>query len=104
MAAVDLCESKQFDTWKINAFGTANAARAAHLIGTKLISISTDYVFNGSLDRPYHDYDQPNGGLNIYAKSKWAAEQAVRSLCPDHLIARVSWLHGGDGPSFGIPC
>ena len=41
-----------------------------------------------------------NGGLNAYAKSKWAAEQAVRSLCPNHLVARVAWLYGEDGPSF----
>ena len=100
MTAVDLCESKQFEAWKINAFGTTNVAHACNKIGAKLIAISTDYVFDGELDRPYHEYDQPNGGLNIYAKSKWAAEQAVRSLCPNHLIARVSWLYGGNGPSF----
>lgn len=100
MTAVDLCESKQFEAWKINAFGTTNVAHACNKIGAKLIAISTDYVFDGELDRPYHEYDQANGGLNIYAKSKWTAEQAVRSLCPNHLIARVSWLYGGDGPSF----
>ena len=38
--------------------------------------------------------------MNAYAKSKWAAEQAVRSLCPNHLVARVAWLYGEDGPSF----
>lgn len=100
MTAVDLCESKQIEAWKINAFGTTNVAHACNKVGAKLIAISTDYVFDGELDRPYHEYDQPNGGLNIYAKSKWAAEQAVRSLCPNHLIARVSWLYGGNGPSF----
>ena len=100
MTAVDLCESKQFEAWKINAFGTTNVAHACNKVGAKLIAISTDYVFDGQLDRPYHEYDQPNGGLNIYAKSKWVAEQAVRSLCPNHLIARVSWLYGGNGPSF----
>lgn len=100
MTAVDLCESKQFEAWKINAFGTTNVAHACNMVGAKLIAISTDYVFDGELDRPYHEYDQPNGGLNIYAKSKWVAEQAVRSLCPNHLIARVSWLYGGKGPSF----
>ena len=100
MTAVDLWESKQFEAWKINAFGTTNVAYASNKIGAKLIAISTDYVFDGELDRPYHEYDQPNGGLNVYAKSKWAAEQVVRSLCPNHLIARVSWLYGGNGPSF----
>lgn len=100
MTAVDLCESKQFEAWKINAFGTTNVAYACNKVGAKLIAISTDYVFDGELNRPYHEYDQPNGGVNIYAKSKWAAEQAVRSLCPNHLIARVSWLYGRKGPSF----
>lgn len=100
MTAVDLCESKEFEAWRINAFGTTNVAHACNNIGAKLIAISTDYVFDGELDRPYHEYDQPNGGLNIYAKSKWAAEQAVRALCRNHLIARVSWLYGSKGPSF----
>lgn len=100
MTAVDLCECKQFEAWKINAFGTTNVAHACNKVGAKLIAISTDYVFDGELDRPYHEYDQANGGLNIYAKSKWAAEQAAKSLCPNHLIARVSWLYGGKGPSF----
>lgn len=100
MTAVDLCESEQFSAWKINAFGTTNVARACNTYGTKLISISTDYVFDGTLDRPYHEYDEPRGALNIYGKSKWAAEQAVRVHCTNHLIARVSWLYGEKGPSF----
>ena len=100
MTSVDLCESKQFEAWKTNAFGTTNVAHACYKTGAKLIAISTDYVFDGELDRPYNEYDEPNGGLNAYAKSKWAAEQAVRSLCPNHLVARVAWLYGEDGPSF----
>lgn len=100
MTKVDLCETKQFEAWRINAFGTTNIASACNQMDTKLIAISTDYVFDGYLDRPYHEYDFANGGLNIYAKSKWAAEQAVRNHCPNHLIARVSWLYGQEGPSF----
>lgn len=100
MTAVDLCESEQFLAWKNNAFGTTNVARSCHSNGVKLIAISTDYVFDGKLERPYNEYDQAGGAVNIYGKSKWAAEQAVRSLCPNHLIARTSWLYGGGGPSF----
>ena len=42
----------------------------------------------------------PDGGINVYGQSKWAGEQAVRTHCPDHVIARISWLYGPGGPSF----
>lgn len=100
MTGVDLCETEQLSAWRINAFGTTNVARACHIHGTKLIAISTDYVFDGALDRPYHEYDFSGNALNIYGKSKWAAEEAVRTHCPNHIIGRVSWLYGGKGPSF----
>lgn len=100
MTAVDQCEIEPAEAWKTNAFGTRNVAHASYLVNAKLIFISTDYVFDGFLDRPYSEYDRPTGGLNVYARSKWAAEESVRSLCSNHLIVRVSWLYGKGGPSF----
>ena len=100
MTAVDKCESEIDFAYKLNAFGTANVASACHRNGIRLIAISTDYVFEGDSDRPYNEFDRPSGGRTVYGKSKFAGEEAVRSLCPDHVICRISWLYGPGGPSF----
>ena len=100
MTAVDKCETEIDFAYKLNAFGTANVAAACHRNGVRLIAISTDYVFEGSSDRPYNEFDIPNGGNTVYGKSKFAGEEAVRRHCPDHVICRISWLYGAGGPSF----
>ncbi len=100
MTAVDKCETRSDLAWKTNAVGSANVASACHRNNIRLIAISTDYVFSGDLERPYTEFDTPTGGINIYGQSKWAGEQAVRTHCPNHVIARVSWLYGPGGPSF----
>ena len=100
MTAVDRCETEVDLAYKLNAFGSANVAAACHRHGVRLIAISTDYVFEGSSDRPYCEFDVPNGGNTVYGKSKFAGEEAVRRHCPDHVICRISWLYGPGGPSF----
>ena len=100
MTAVDKCETEIDFAYKLNAFGTANVAAACHRHGVRLIAISTDYVFEGSSDRPYSEFDLPNGGNTVYGKSKFAGEEAIRRHCPDHVICRISWLYGPGGPSF----
>ncbi len=99
MTAVDRCESERDAAFAANATATANLARACRRQGARLIHISTDYVFAGDLDRPYHEADAP-APRTVYGQSKLAGEQAVRELCPGHLIARVAWLYGPGGPSF----
>lgn len=98
--AVDRCETERDAAFRLNTFGTANVASACHRRGVRLIAISTDYVFDGAADRPYTEYDRPTGGATVYGRSKFAGEEAVRTHCPDHVIARVSWLYGAGGPSF----
>lgn len=100
LTAVDKCESEVDRAYKTNVIGTQNIAYACNKVQAKLIAISTDYVFDGRLDRPYHEFDVANGGETVYGKSKWAAEECVRYHCPNHIIARVSWLYGAGGPSF----
>ncbi|MBQ7403763.1 MAG: dTDP-4-dehydrorhamnose reductase [Lentisphaeria bacterium] len=100
MTAVDKCETETDLAYKLNAFGTANVASACHRNGIRLIAISTDYVFEGNSERPYHEFDRPNGGNTIYGKSKFAGEEAIRHHCPNHVICRISWLYGAGGPSF----
>ena len=100
MTAVDKCETEIDFAYRLNAFGTANVAAACHRHQVRLIAISTDYVFEGNADRPYNEFDKPNGGNTIYGKSKFAGEEAIRNHCPDHVICRISWLYGHGGPSF----
>lgn len=96
---VDGCESNEEIAYAVNAVGTANVAIAANHCGAKLVAISTDYVFEGSSEVAYSEFDEAKP-VTIYGKSKLAGEVAVRSHCPNHLIARVSWLYGAGGPSF----
>ncbi|MBQ9336348.1 MAG: dTDP-4-dehydrorhamnose reductase [Lentisphaeria bacterium] len=100
MTAVDRCETESDLAYRLNAFGSANVASACSRAGIRLIAISTDYVFEGDSDRPYHEFDRPTGGRTVYGKSKFAGEEAVRTHCPDHVICRISWLYGPGGPSF----
>ncbi len=100
MTAVDKCEAERDLAYKLNAFGTANIASACHRNGVRLIAISTDYVFKGDSERPYTEFDRPDGGNTVYGQSKFAGEEMIRRHCPDHVIARISWLYGAGGPSF----
>lgn len=100
MTAVDRCESERELAFRLNETGTANVATVCRRHGIRLIAISTDYVFDGDADRPYSESDIPTGGRTVYGQSKFAGEEAVRKLCPDHVIARISWLYGSGGPSF----
>ncbi len=99
MTAVDAAESDPDLAFRVNAVGSANVARACNRYGSRLIAMSTDYVFSGNLDRPYHEWDATDPH-NVYGASKLAGEEAIRQHCPDHLICRLAWLYGAGGPSF----
>ena len=99
MTAVDACETDPDRAFKVNAVGSANVAAACYRHKARLIAFSTDYVFDGTLSRPYHEWDAP-APRTVYGASKLAGEKAIQSLCPDHLIIRIAWLYGPGGPSF----
>jgi len=96
---VDGCEADPDAAMRVNALGSAIVAASAGRVGARLIALSTDYVFDGSADRPYHEFDTP-APRSVYGISKLAGEAAVRAHCPDHTIIRTAWLYGGGGPSF----
>lgn len=100
MTAVDRCEQDVDLAYRLNVRGSANVASACNRHGVRLIAISTDYVFDGEGDSPYTEFDLATGGHTVYGRTKYAGEEAVRFLCPDHVICRVSWLYGKGGPSF----
>lgn len=97
---VDRAEAEPELAQRVNARGPANLARAAHQTGARLLHISTDYVFDGRATRPYRE-DDAVAPLNVYGRTKWAGEQAVRDIQPDgHLIVRTQWLFGPGGANF----
>jgi dTDP-4-dehydrorhamnose reductase len=103
---VDGAESHRDAARAVNADGAGNLARAAAWIGTPLLHISTDYVFDGiaPLDvagrpRPYLESD-PTGPRSVYGETKLAGERQVLDASPSHTVVRTAWLYGIDGPNF----
>ncbi|WP_053832674.1 dTDP-4-dehydrorhamnose reductase [Paraclostridium bifermentans] len=91
--AVDLCENDIENAYKINALGPRNLATACEKIGAKFVQVSTDYVFDGSGNRPYREDDMtcPN---SIYGTSKLMGEQFTKEFCSKYFIVRTAWLYG----------
>jgi dTDP-4-dehydrorhamnose reductase len=103
---VDGAETQHEAAHAVNADGAGNLARAAAAIGTPMLHISTDYVFDGvaPLDtdgrvRPYIESD-PTGPRSVYGETKLAGERQVLAASSDHAIVRTAWLYGVDGPNF----
>ncbi len=96
---VDKAESMPEQTFKINSAAVRDIANVCNANQIKLILISTDYVFNGSKQTPYYEYDTPEP-INIYGWSKYYAENYVRDFCNKYFIVRTSWLFGINGNNF----
>ena len=97
--AVDKAESEEALAFAINATAPGVLAEEAKRCGALLIHYSTDYVFDGSLDRPYVETDAPNP-QSVYGRSKLAGEQAIAATGADYLILRTSWVYGARGHNF----
>lgn len=93
---VDGAEKDPDSAHAINAQGAENIALAARTCSSRLIHISTDYVFNGTGSQPYRE-DDPCAPANQYGKSKWEGEKKVLAAAPDACIIRTSWLFGSKG-------
>jgi dTDP-4-dehydrorhamnose reductase len=90
---VPACEQDQDHAFAVNATGAKHLAKACHDSGCRLVYISTDYVFDGSRQKPYIEMDLP-APMNAYAASKLAGELIVQSLCSDYQIVRTAALYG----------
>ena len=97
--AVDKAESEEALAFAINATGPGVLAEEAKRCGALLIHYSTDYVFDGTLHRPYVETDTPNP-QSVYGKSKLAGEQAIAASGCDYLVLRTSWVYGSRGHNF----
>lgn len=97
--AVDAAETAdgRREAWRINATSTGALARIAGDHGVTLVHISSDYVFDGSLERAYSE-DDPVCPLGVYGQTK-AAGDAAAATAPRHYIVRTSWVIG-DGRNF----
>jgi dTDP-4-dehydrorhamnose reductase len=95
--SVDAAEKQEAVALAVNGTAVANVARAADAAGAVLVQLSTDYVFDGKTERPYHEDDRPNP-LSAYGRTKLAGERAAE-LVRRHLIVRTAWLFG-EGANF----
>jgi dTDP-4-dehydrorhamnose reductase len=97
--AVDRAESEEATAMRINCEAAGEVAATAARLGAPIIHLSTDYVFDGGLDRPYRETD-PVGPTGAYGRSKLAGEEAVAAATDNHVILRTAWVYSPFGKNF----
>ena len=97
--AVDRAETEEATATRVNADAAGEVAAQAARLGAPIIHLSTDYVFDGRLERPYREDDSvaPTGA---YGRSKLAGEIAVASATDNHVILRTAWIYSPFGKNF----
>ncbi|WP_433318511.1 dTDP-4-dehydrorhamnose reductase [Micromonospora chersina] len=97
---VDAAETQERAATVVNGEAVANLAGACAAAGTRMIHVSTDYVFRGDATEPYPE-DAPTCPVNAYGRSKLVGELAVARLLPESgYTVRTAWLYGAHGPNF----
>ena len=94
--AVDACEADPDRADLANARAVEHLAEACGAVGARLVQVSTDYVFDGTLDRPYREDDATNP-QSVYGRSKLAGEHAALRLGDRAVVVRTSWVCGVHG-------
>ncbi len=97
--AVDKAESEEPLAMAVNATAPGILAEEANRLGALLVHYSTDYVFDGEMQRPYTEKETPSP-LNVYGRSKWAGEEAIQAAGGRFLILRTGWIYGSRGKNF----
>jgi dTDP-4-dehydrorhamnose reductase len=95
---VDRCETERELAHRANAVGPAVLAEACAAVGSRLIHVSTDYVFPGDGTAPYREEDA-TGPASVYGATKLAGERKVLAVSEDFLVVRTSWVFG-EGRNF----
>ena len=100
--AVDAAEDEENKekVHKINALGTQYIADAAKAVDSKMLYLSTDYVFDGKGERPWEPDDKCYAPLNVYGQSKLDGELAVSGILDKYFIVRIAWVFGLNGKNF----
>jgi dTDP-4-dehydrorhamnose reductase len=96
---VDGTETNREICYKANTTGVENLALASKKIDCAFVTISTDFVFDGTKDDFYTQRDTPNP-QSVYAKSKLEGEIRARNAYARSIIARSGWIYGNDGTNF----
>lgn len=94
--AVDKAESEPELAHQINAIAPKILAEESEKIGSTLIHISTDYVFDGTKNTPYLEEDITNP-ISVYGKTKLLGEKAIKETNTNYLILRTAWVYGTFG-------
>ena len=98
--AVDKAEENKQIAYAVNADGAANLATAAKNCQSRLLHISTDFIFSGNQGKPYQVDDDPDP-KSVYGATKLAGEQKVREILGDEaLIVRTAWVYSTHGNNF----
>jgi len=93
MHNVDSCEQQPGKAHEVNAIGSRNLATVTRDMGSALVHVSTDYVFDGSKGAPYVEDDEARP-LNAYGRTKLEGEQLVQQTNPKHFVLRTAALYG----------
>ena len=96
---VDKAESEPEAAMRVNGDGAGYVAEIAAELRAPLIHLSTDYVFDGALGRPYRE-DDATAPTGAYGRSKLAGERRIAAIHPDHAILRTSWIYSPFGANF----
>lgn len=97
--AVDKAEEDHEKAQNCNTRAVGYLAKSCRQENSKLIHISTDFVFDGNLSRPLSETDTPNP-LNVYGQTKYEGEQLVNKHLKTHFILRTGWLYSNYGHNF----
>lgn len=84
----------------VNVDGTENLAKSCRENGAKMVYISTDYVFDGSGERPWEPDDKNYAPINVYGQSKLDGELKVAENLEKYFIVRIAWVFGWNGKNF----
>ncbi len=96
---VDGAETHPASARALNAEAPGVLAEAARAVGAWLVHYSTDYVFDGTKQAPYAETDEP-GPINVYGRTKWAGEEAIRAVGGQYIILRTSWVYSARRSNF----
>lgn len=96
---VDRAESEPDLAMQVNGVAPGVMAAEARRLGAVFLHYSTDYVFDGGLERPYTEDDAPRP-VNVYGRTKLAGERAIQAAGGHYLILRASWVYSARGANF----
>ena len=96
---VDQAEVEPEEAFAVNKIGARNAALTARAVGARLVHISTDYVFDGTGNRPYQEDDACSPSMSM-DRANGEGEQEVLSIHASPCVIRTSWIFGKGGKNF----